>query len=250
LVQTEEERKAKQKEYNSTPEAKAKRKAYASRPEVKAKVRAYKSTPEAKAKRKATRNKIENKVKEKEYRERPEVKAKALLNSAKPERKAKKKEYSKKYNATYYSTPEAKAKQKEYASTYYSTPESKAKRSTPEYKAYLKKYQKKNDDQRLKILQAYSKRLSNSDVPCCNCCGLNEYLDFLALDHIIGKKQMDSIPELVAIGYSSKLVTKELFSWIIDNNFPDGFQILCHNCNFAKGYPRNNGKCPLENKLH
>ena len=211
MVQTEEERKAKQKEYNSTPEAKAKRKAYASR---------------------------------------PEVKAKALLNSAKPERKAKKKEYSKKYNATYYSTPEAKAKQKEYASTYYSTPESKAKRSTPEYKAYLKKYQKKNDDQRLKILQAYSKRLSNSDVPCCNCCGLNEYLDFLALDHIIGKKQMDSIPELVAIGYSSKLVTKELFSWIIDNNFPDGFQILCHNCNFAKGYPRNNGKCPLENKLH
>ena len=233
MVQTEEERKAKQKEYNSTPEAKAKRKAYASRPEVKAKVRAYKSTPEAKAKRKATRNKIENKVKEKEYRERPEVKAKRLLNERKPERKAKKKEYQKKYNATYYSTPEAKAK-----------------KSTPEYKAYLKKYQKKDDDQRLKILQAYSKRLSNSDVPCCNCCGLNEYLDFLALDHIIGKKQMDSIPELVAIGYSSKLVTKELFSWIIDNNFPDGFQILCHNCNFAKGYPRNNGKCPLENKLH
>ena len=240
------ERKAKQKEYNSRPESKAKRKEYAStpeakakrkersqRPEVKEKVRAYKSKPEAKAKRKATRNKIENKVKEKEYASRPEVKAKALLNSAKPERKAKKKEYQKKYNATYYSTPE-----------------SKAKKSTPEYKAYLKKYQKKDDDQRLKILQGYSKRLSNSDIPCCNCCGLNEYLDFLALDHIIGKKQMDSIPELVKLGYSSQMVTKELFSWIIDNDFPDGFQILCHNCNFAKGYPRNNGKCPLENKLH
>ena len=229
MVQTEEERKAKQKEYNSTPEAKAKRKAYASRPEVKAKVRAYKSTPEAKAKRKATRNKIENKVKEKEYRERPEVKAKRLLNERKPERKAKKKEYQKKYNATYYSTPE-----------------SKAKRSTPEYKAYLKKYQKKNDDQRLKILQAYSKRLSNSDVPCCNCCGLNDHLDFLALDHVLGKKQMDSMPELVAIGYSSTLENNKLKDWIIRNNFPDGFQILCHNCNFAKGYPRNNGKCPHE----
>jgi len=245
LVQSK-ERKAKQKEYNSRPESKAKRKEYAStpeakakrkersqRPEVKEKVRAYKSTPDAKAKRKATRNKIENKVKEKEYASRPEVKAKALLNSAKPERKAKKKEYSKKYNAIYYSTPEAKAK-----------------KSTPEYKAYLKKYQKKDDDQRLKILQGYSKRLSNSDIPCCNCCGLNEYLDFLALDHIIGKKQMDSIPELVKLGYSSQMVTKELFSWIIDNDFPDGFQILCHNCNFAKGYPRNNGKCPLENKPH
>jgi hypothetical protein len=229
MVLTDEERKAKRKEYNSTPEAKAKRKERSQRPETKAKVRAYKSTPEAKAKRKATRNKIENKVKEKEYRERSEVKAKALLNSVKPERKAKKKEYSQKYNATYYSTPE-----------------SKAKRSTPEYKAYLKKYQKKDDDQRLKILLAYSKRHSNSDIPCCNCCGLNEYLDFLALDHVLGKKQMDSIPELIAIGYSSQMVTKELFSWIMRNNFPDGFQILCHNCNFAKGYPRNNGKCPHE----
>ena len=203
MVQTEEERKAKQKEYNSTPEAKAKRK--------------------------ATRNKIENKVKEKEYRERPEVKAKRLLNERKPERKAKKKEYQKKYNATYYSTPEAKAK-----------------KSTPEYKAYLKKYQKKDDVQRLKILQAYSKRLSNSDVPCCNCCGLNEYLDFLALDHIMGRVEMDSMPELVAIGYSSTLENNKLKDWIIRNNFPDGFQILCHNCNFAKGYPRNNGKCPHE----
>jgi hypothetical protein len=141
---------------------------------------------------------------------------------------------------------ERKAKRKEYNSR----PEVKAKKSTHEYKAYLKKYQKKDDGQRLKILQVYSKRLSNSDIPCCNCCGLNDHLDFLALDHIIGKKQMDSIPELVAIGYSSQMGTKELFSWIIDNDFPDGFQILCHNCNFAKGYPRNNGKCPLENKLH
>ena len=229
MVLTDEERKAKRKEYNSTPEAKAKRKERSQRPETKAKVRAYKSTPEAKAKRKATRNKIENKVKEKEYRERSEVKAKALLNSVKPERKAKKKEYSKKYNATYYSTPEAKAK-----------------RSTPEYKAYLKKYQKKDDDQRLKILQGYSKRLSNSDVPCCNCCGIHSHVDFLALDHIFGRVEMDSMPELVAIGYSSKLENNKLKDWIIRNNFPDGFQILCHNCNFAKGYPRNNGKCPHE----
>jgi hypothetical protein len=201
--------------------------------ERKARVKEYKSTPEAKAKRKANRNKLENKAKEKEYALRPEVKARAFECASRPERKAKKKEYSKKYNATYYSRPEVKAK-----------------KNTPEYKANLKKYQKKDDDQRLKILQGYSKRLSNSDIPCCNCCGLNDHLDFLALDHIMGRNQMESIPELVKLGYSSQFSNKNLFTWIIDNDFPDGFQILCHNCNFAKLYPRNNGKCPLENKLH
>ena len=184
MSQTDEERKAKKKEYESRPEVKAKRKKYYSRPE--------------------------NKAKRKELAKRPE-------------RKAKKKEYQKKYNTIYYSTHESKV--------------------------WRKEYQKKDDDQRLKILQGYSKRLSNSDIPCCNCCGLNEYLDFLALDHITGKKQMDSIPELVKLGYSSKLENNKLKDWIIKNNFPKGFQILCWNCNISKGYSKNN-KCPLKNKPH
>jgi hypothetical protein len=61
---------------------------------------------------------------------------------------------------------------------------------------------------------------------------------------------MDSMSELVAIGYSSKLESSKLRDSVIQNNFPEGFQILCHNCNFAKGFPRNNGKCPHENKLY
>ena len=32
----------------------------------------------------------------------------------------------------------------------------------------------------------------------------------------------------------------------IKNNFPKGFQILCHNCNIAKGHY---GKCPHEKKF-
>ena len=192
-------------------ERKAKARAYASRPENKEKKKQSDSTPEAKAKRL-------------EYGRRPEV-------------KAKKKEYN--------STPEAKARVRAYAST----PEAKAnatKRSTtPEFRA---KGRTRHNNKRLKIFQAYSKRLSNSDVACCNCCGIHSHVDFLALDHIFGRVEMDSMPELVAIGYSSKLENNKLKDWIIDNNFPDGFQILCHNCNFAKGYPRNNGKCPHERK--
>ena len=93
------------------------------------------------------------------------------------------------------------------------------------------------------VLQHYSQILSKSDVPCCNCCGENSFVEFLAIDHIIGRKQMDSVPELVKIGYSSKLIAQQLIDWIIVNDFPKGFQILCHNCNMAKGVY---GKCPHE----
>jgi hypothetical protein len=117
-----------------------------------------------------------------------------------------------------------------------------SKRSTtPEFRA---KGITLHNNERLKIFQEYSKRLSKSDIPCCNCCGLNSHVDFLSIDHVLGRVEMDHIPELVEIGYSSKFTTVALRDWIVDNDFPEGFQILCHNCNFAKAYPRNNGKCP------
>ena len=56
---------------------------------------------------------------------------------------------------------------------------------------------------------------------------------------------MDSEPELVKLGYSSNFKSTSLLVWIVKNNFPKGFQILCHNCNLAKGYSKNN-KCPHE----
>ena len=113
--------------------------------------------------------------------------------------------------------------------------------------------QKKNRDKpeskenRLKVLQYYSKRLSKSNIPCCNCCGLNSHIEFLTVDHIEGRQEMDSEPELKKLKYMSKLSGTALVIWIIKNNFPKGFQILCHNCNQTKGYY---GQCPLENKPH
>ena len=52
---------------------------------------------------------------------------------------------------------------------------------------------------------------------------------------------MDSELKLVKLGYSSSMVGTTLLGWIIKNNFPEGFKILCHNCNNAKGFY---GKCP------
>ena len=57
---------------------------------------------------------------------------------------------------------------------------------------------------------------------------------------------MDFEPELVKSGYSSSMGATNLMHWIIVNNFPKGFQVLCTNCNFAKGIVRNNNKCPHE----
>ena len=151
---------------------------------------------------------------------------------------------------------ERKAKQKEH----YSKPENKAKQKarsqTPEAKAYKKEYWKRPevkakdkervDKIRLKVLQYYSKQLSKSDIPCCRCCGENLHIDFLALDHITGRRKMDSESELLKLGYSSSLISANLLRWIIKNNFPKGFQILCHKCNYAKGYSKNKNKCPHE----
>ena len=63
------------------------------------------------------------------------------------------------------------------------------------------KGKERRDDRRLKILQYYSKQLSKSNIPCCRCCGENSHIEFLAIDHIAGRKEMDSEPELVELGY-------------------------------------------------
>ena len=145
----------------------------------------------------------------------------------------------------YRQIPEVKAKEKEYSKKRNQIPEIKAKRKAhyakPEVLAKLKS---NRNSERLEVLQYYSKQLSKSNIPCCRCCGENFHIDFLAVDHIVGMKKMDFEPELVKSGYSSSMGTNNLMHWIIVNNFPKGFQVLCHNCNFAKGIVRNSNRCP------
>lgn len=138
----------------------------------------------------------------------------------------------------YALTDKSKARSKKYESTEKGKIKRKKREQSPKYKSTKKETR---DRKRLDILLFYSKRLSDSNIPCCNCCGENSHTDFLAVDHIAGKKQMDSESELVQLGYSSSKRGSTLHKWIKDNNFPDGFQILCHNCNQAKGYY---GICP------
>ena len=79
-------------------------------------------------------------------------------------------------------------------------------------------------ERRLKCLLSYS----NNKVEC-NCCG-ESTLEFMSIDHINGG------------GYKhKKSIGGDMYGWLIRNNFPKGFQVLCHNCNLAKGFY---GACP------
>lgn len=75
---------------------------------------------------------------------------------------------------------------------------------------------------------------------CCQCCGEVRF-EFLAVDHIHGEgnKHRQSLKR-GSIGY-----------WLRQNNYPEGYRILCHNCNMAHGVY---GYCPhleeyLENRI-
>ena len=72
---------------------------------------------------------------------------------------------------------------------------------------------------------------------CCNCPNCNESnIEFLAVDHIEGGG-----------GQHRKQISGNFYNYLIKQNFPEGYQILCHNCNHAK---RDKGYCPVhETKL-
>ena len=102
------------------------------------------------------------------------------------------------------------------------------KQKTRHRKWYLKN--KELSDKRVKeqhiklrklVLDAYGNK--------CECCGETHY-EFLAIDHIDGGGRKHR-----------KSISKNFYYWLRDNNFPEGFRILCHNCNMSHGFY---GYCP------
>ncbi len=85
---------------------------------------------------------------------------------------------------------------------------------------------------RLKRRVAVLKYYSKNEKPFCKCCGESQ-LEFLAIDHIKGFRNSGVKREIRG--------GTNVVEWLIKNNFPIGFQVLCHNCNLAKGFY---GKCP------
>ncbi len=73
----------------------------------------------------------------------------------------------------------------------------------------------------------------SEDPPKCECC--NETLiEFLCLDHKNGggNKHRKTLGDPSGTG---------IYQWVKKNNYPDGFRVLCYNCNNAHGHY---GYCP------
>ena len=87
-------------------------------------------------------------------------------------------------------------------------------------------YIQRGFEMRLESLRHYG-----GDPPSCACCGENE-LHFLSIDHLNGNggKHRKQVGSGNAFHY-----------WLRRSGYPDGFQVLCHNCNMAKGFY---GECP------
>lgn len=67
----------------------------------------------------------------------------------------------------------------------------------------------------------------------CKCCGETEP-KFLSIDHIDGGGNIHR----KSLGNTGG---KDFYSWLRQNGYPKGFQVLCFNCNLSKGHY---GTCP------
>ncbi|MBW2645112.1 MAG: hypothetical protein JRE23_02835 [Deltaproteobacteria bacterium] len=121
---------------------------------------------------------------------------------------------------------------KRYHKKYKHDPEYKKRRDQYSHDWHLKNKEKNNArvakdrrDKRMKCIEHYGGK--------CACCGESHY-EFLAIDHINGGGRV----------HRASLGTKSFHRWLIKNNFPEGFRVLCHNCNQSFGLY---GYCPHEN---
>uniref|UniRef100_A0A6M3IW04 Uncharacterized protein n=1 Tax=viral metagenome TaxID=1070528 RepID=A0A6M3IW04_9ZZZZ len=124
-------------------------------------------------------------------------------------------------------------------------------RTRPEYKTYRRKYWEENKEElnaqkrkyyainkqgkekKLASQKRYRQKLRNLVLnhygKVCECCG-ESHIEFLGIDHILGGGSRHK-----------KEIQGRLYYWLVNNNFPTGFRILCHNCNQALGAY---GYCP------
>ena len=121
-------------------------------------------------------------------------------------------------------------KYKEYSHQYYLDHKEEDKERNKEYTKQWRldnpekvKLQGQRSVQRLKVhvLFHYSK-----NDPSCVRCG-NADVDVLCIDHIHGDGNQQRKRDKTGLGNA-------FYGWLKRNNFPEGFQVLCWNCNIKK----------------
>ena len=95
------------------------------------------------------------------------------------------------------------------------------------YRKAVKKYYEAHKEEIAKYkkerLQKFKQIVLQHYGQTCACCGESN-TEFLTVDHINGEGNKHRKKE----NYNS------ILEWLIRNNLPDGFQVLCMNCNFVK----------------
>lgn len=109
---------------------------------------------------------------------------------------------------------------------------------------YTLKFHHKNRLYKIKKMKNYCQRIKEKAIlgygDKCKCCGESQ-MEFLTLDHIKGNGAKH---RLKLFGRNGRLSGGyKMHRWVINNNFPKMIQVLCYNCNCAKGV---NKYCPHE----
>lgn len=95
------------------------------------------------------------------------------------------------------------------------------------FKDRIQVYRKTRSD----IIKRFAIAYYSDGTYSCNCCGENMY-GFLTIDHI---NNDGALHRKVEKRYTN------VYHWLRNNLYPDGFQVLCYNCNCAKQFNRG---CP------
>jgi len=237
---TDEERKANRKKWRKDNAEKIKK--YHSDPKNKERRKERDSTPKKKDRRKQLRSTPKAKAKDAEYYQKNKERMDAqsskwakdnseLVNQRSRKHRADNLEDARKYGRDWHRNNPIKSKAQ--GKRYYHSHKAERKAAYQKWieknrERYLKQqvqYNKDNAEKnskkrfanRMYVLNYYSLE----SYPICARCGEKE-IGFLEIDHVKGVIEKD--------GRGGHALVK----YIIDNNFPENYQILCTNCNWLK----------------
>jgi len=136
---------------------------------------------------------------------------------------------------------------KEYQSKYYKENRDKFLAYRQGHKEQIlrqhKEYYKKNKVKIIRNARLHQRKIRlevlthyGGDPPKCAHCGIKD-IRVLTIDHIKGfKNSLDYEPKEKS---QDRKTGNDLYNWLIKNDFPEGYQVLCWNCNYLKLYKNN-----------
>lgn len=116
---------------------------------------------------------------------------------------------------------------KDWHKKYYGTHKEQRKKYMKNYNEVRKYHNTWYFKLKVEVLTYYS-----NGTPRCVCCG-ESIIYFLTIDHV-NNNGAEHRKEINCSG--------TLYSWLKRNNYPEGYQVLCFNCNCGKQI--NHGICP------